>query len=199
MKTAIFNICIGRPQPHWIPCMKSQEAHCKRFGIDHIVALDRGFRLLDNIFSSIFFEKFQGLDLVLYEGYDRVLLLDADVMITPHASSIFDEYPHGEVFYGFDENVKTGNFTTLALPGTNPISVDIMDRDPYINHTNPDYTWAKNKYDRKVYYNAGLMLFGSESAKRAMDTFDSVKGYPHIDFNFGDQTYINAVIQKILN
>ena len=93
MKTALFNISIGSEREHWKKCLKSQNLYCKKYGIDHYISYKPpiNFRWARNWLENTFFEKYQCL--YLFErGYDQVLYLDCDVLITPTATNIFKDY-----------------------------------------------------------------------------------------------------------
>lgn len=194
MKTALFNVCIGH-NPEWDLCLDSQKKYCEKYNIARYVSTEYSF---NSKLSHIYFEKFQAYKLLSKGEFDRVLIIDSDVMISPSAPNIFEEYNLSNIFYGYDENVITPQYTDILLPGyIKPRRVDIMNRDPYVDITKPDYFWNKNKYNRKVYYNAGISLVDTQFAISILDNFDAVANYPNITYSFGDQTYLNALIQKL--
>ena len=90
MKTALFNISIGPEREHWKKCLKSQNLYCKKYGIDHYISKTPFIRYKWCApHNQMYFEKLQCLYL-FDKGYDQVLMLDSDVLISPNAKNIFD-------------------------------------------------------------------------------------------------------------
>ena len=83
MKTAIFQILIG-PSRNQEYCIDSVKKYCSKYNIDHFIST----KCLING-PHIMFEKYQLFHLLQSE-YDRVLYLDADILITPNAKNIFE-------------------------------------------------------------------------------------------------------------
>lgn len=197
MKTALFNISIGPEREHWKKCLKSQNLYCKKYGIDHYISYKPAinFRWARNWLENTFFEKYQCL--YLFErGYDQVLYLDCDVLITPTATNIFKDYSDLDTFYAFEESHEVG-IIGETLYGQ---KADIMDRDPYVNRVlsnNIDIVWKKNKHSKYEYYNAGVQLYGKNSIDHIKDRekFYSLRNLNNI-YDFGDQTYVNTLLQK---
>jgi hypothetical protein len=197
MRTAIFNLCIGN-QHHWHSCLQAQSIYCKKYGIDHIAIQDFKIKFPHvEPHNQIYFEKFQALYYLLQDKYDMIAILDADIMPTPQAPDIFNFYSEPNTFYAFDENKLSGITEVSSIPeGTIQKEYDIMDRNPYIEATQPDYKWNLNDQGRLIYYNVGVMLFDQEAGKNIFDSFLSVANYPYISYMFPEQTYLNALLQK---
>ncbi len=198
MKKAIFNLCIGGVRPHWQKCLQSQHAYCEKYGIQHFMShqMSTAWPYGPNPTANFFFEKLQ-IRQLFSQDFDQVLYLDADILITPDAKNIFEEYPDPGKYYGYDESQEVG-IRGKTLYGEEE---DVMDRDPYvkrvIENLNEPFSWKKNERGKHVYYNMGVMLFGSESSGWIMDEEKllSLKDCQHI-YDFNDQTYFNALIQK---
>ena len=174
MKLAIFQFLIGPPkgQQH---CIKTVNSYCQKFGIDHY--LSQEIRVHG---PHVMFEKYQLFNL-LDNGYDRVLYLDADIMITPSAKNIFEIYSDNKGIIAYDENYPN----------------EAMDRDNYIYENSSNIAWPKNKYNKKRYFNAGVMIFSKEIIKKYPSAFnlDDIPNWPDIWY-FGDQTIVNYWVTK---
>ena len=115
----------------------------------------------------------------LLEKYERVLYIDSDVMVTPSAKNIFEQYPDINKFYAYHENDYD----------------PIMDRDYCINPLLGDCpNWPLGKNGKLQYFNAGVFLVSSPQ-KFAFNNYRNVPNLPSI-LNFGDQTYMNYIISK---
>lgn len=176
MTNAIFQFFIGNPYGY-ANCINSVSKYCKKYGIKHYVSTERAFPSY-----PIYLEKLQFLSLVNQDKeIDRLLYVDADILITPHAKNIFEEYPDFNGLYAYDENDHT----------------DWMDRDKYI-HTED---WPKNERNKKQYFNTGLMLYNADLLRNNSAIFD-LNDIPKWDdiWYFPDQTLINywMVKNKIL-
>jgi len=129
-------------------------------------------------FHSIYFEKFFFIDLL--ERYDRVLYLDADVLVTPNAKNIFDEYPDEEFFVAYNETDYNEN----------------MDRDFCVNPLLPYYpNWPIDNKGKLRYFNSGVMLLSKGHLKYLKD-FRNVPNIPGVINIFPDQTYLNYIISS---
>lgn len=137
METAIFTLTIGDPSG-FIPCMLSARNYARRHGIRYFVSTR-----LDIRFYAACFEKFQGFKL-FDKGFDRILFLDRDVIITPDAPNIFDHYPDMGALYAFDENSP----------------LEHKDRDPIVSAIKNGIDWPKNKHGKYRYFNAGIFVVG---------------------------------------
>lgn len=114
----------------------------------------------------------------LLTEYDRLLYLDADILITPHAPDIFQEYPRLDTIYMFDE----GN-----LDRTQAIQ-DILSIFPC------DRPWP-TKQGNPVYYNAGMVLCSKDSnIFKFAQISDLHRIYNCVEMY--EQTYFNYLIVK---
>ena len=208
MKRALCNVYIGEQKPHWDKCIHTQNLYCKKYNIDHYIAkipvnwienfyttsittykdsvnlpcidykIKYGTKNYDQ--SKAYFEKYQCLTL-FNRGYDQVLYLDNDILVTPNAKNIFNTYSDTNKFYAYDESNN-------------------CNREKYIDaiiKNNHDITWRKNLLSNYEYYNAGVQLYG----KHAIDHIANYKKFSSIHnlqnmYDFGDQNYINTLLQK---
>jgi lipopolysaccharide biosynthesis glycosyltransferase len=128
-------------------------------------------------YANFYFEKFFFVDLL--DRYERVLYMDADVLITPNAKNIFEEYPDVNKFYAFHENDDTKD----------------MNRDYIINPLLEDFPdWPFGDNGKRLYFNAGIFLV----SKPQQDIFKSFRQIPSLPgiLEFGDQTYMNYLVHK---
>lgn len=196
MRKAIFTIKIGT-NPIWDLCIDSQIRYCNKYNIDYITIDQKqiNWPFGPNPTANFYFEKLQAVSIFNTRKYDQVLYLDSDILITPEAINIFNEYPDPDLYYGFDENRTVGIQGPTMYGGT----ADIMDRDPYVIRTisNRNIYWMKNIYSKYIYFNMGVMLLGVNSVPWMFNVTQllSVKDYPNI-YDFNDQTYFNVLIQK---
>lgn len=173
MKLAIATLAIGNID-NFRTGIESTATYSKKIGCDYF--------LIDKIavnYRHIFFEKLQIFNL-LHNGYDRVLYLDADVIVTPKAKNIFEMYPDASKFYAYDENSHPNN--------------DWMDRDGEVLSIPIDFNWKKNSSGKFSYFNAGVMLAskGQENILVGMDKVPDVPGM----WKYGDQTWLNYLVAK---
>jgi hypothetical protein len=197
MKRAFFNLQIGPPRPIWDLCLKTQQEYCKRYNIDHYISRKP---FIDYKWcpshGKIYFEKLQCLSL-FDKGYDQVLMIDCDVLITPAAKNIFDIYTDLDKIYAYDENQTVGIMGD-TLYGEKE---DIMDRDPYIRriikNLKEPFEWRKNHRDKYRFYNTGVFMFGRNTASifKNSNKFNSLVNTKNI-YDFWEQTYISSIIQK---
>jgi lipopolysaccharide biosynthesis glycosyltransferase len=177
MNLAVFQIMIGEPGNQRY-CIQSVNKYCKKFGIKHFISQEFIIKKL-----HLGFEKYQLFKLFEF-GIDRVLYLDADIMITPSAENIFEKYRDPNFFYAYDEN---------GIP-------ECTDRDRYIFEKQSSIEWPINAKNKKQYFNTGVMLFSKETANKFFSSadFNDIPNWPNISY-FGEQTVINywAVKNKI--
>ena len=141
---------------------------------------DADFFILKNPtinYANFYFEKFFFINLL--EKYERVLYLDADVLITPSAKNIFELYNDLDTFYAYNETDNT----------------ETMDRDPYVSPILPYVPyWPIDEKSKRTYFNAGIFLVSNKLKEHFVD----YKNIPPIQniLSFGDQTYLNYLVFK---
>ncbi|GAB4313840.1 MAG: hypothetical protein Kow0069_15140 [Promethearchaeota archaeon] len=109
MNLAVATLCIGGGAAKFARYSHPTFRHyAAKVGADFVVINSPKVRFAGPCsFNPLLFEKYQLADLL--ERYDRVLYLDTDVLVTPHAPDVFDEVPFdrvGGVFedFGMDED-----------------------------------------------------------------------------------------------
>ena len=125
----------------------------------------------NSVFLKAIFEK---LNLEKYlRYYERVLYLDADILITPAARNVFDVYDDPRFVYMLDEGVISCRRRELDLISERlekPVS------DPH-------------------YYNAGVILISRESGFLGVIDGDALKFFTQ-NSNFPEQTYMHYSFLK---
>ena len=105
--------------------------------------------------------------------------MDADVLITPNALNVFEQYPDVNKFYAFHENDNTKD----------------MDRDYIINDLLNDFPeWPIGGNGKRIYFNAGIFLV----SKPNINVYKKFKDIPNLPsiMEFGDQTFLNYLTHK---
>ena len=173
MKKAIVTLAVGHKEPYRAGILSAQK-YANKLGVDYYV--------IDNIYINYrfpHFEKLQALEL-LKSGYDRVLYLDGDTLVTPNAEDIFKVYEDDTKFYAYDEN-------------SHP-DLEWMNRDPDVLDVSKDIQWEKNHKGKYKYFNAGVMLF----SKIHQDVFSKYREVPDLPkmWGYAEQTCLNYLIAK---
>lgn len=170
-KTAIFCLAMGDINKYKI-CLSSVAKYGKKYKIPFFIATQPQIYFINH-----FFEKFQCLQLL--EEYDRVLYLDADIIITPKARNIFEEYPDDQYLYAFNEN----------------FDAEHMNRDTWIDMYDPDFEWPTYN-NRKMYFNTGCILF----SKKHLNLLNLIKQIKFTNKCFtidaSEQTALNFAVSK---
>ncbi len=177
MKKAIFTIMIGN-DPSYPLVYQSFEKYAKRVGADLIRVTE--FSKHNTILSqghlqrhAAWFEKTQMGNLL--KKYDRVLYLDADIIISPNAPDIFEKYTDRTCMYMLNEGLhadrsKTIEQITAILP---------------LNKLWPE----------KSYYNIGVMLMSRESNLFEHVNIEDLLKLPG-KVSMYEQTYFNYLIVR---
>ncbi|MHA1819592.1 MAG: glycosyltransferase [Promethearchaeota archaeon] len=101
LKKAVVTLCIGTEEwaPYTHPPMM---LYAKKINADFIWINSRrvNYNKVKNV-NPVLFEKYQIYDIL--EDYDRVLYIDSDVLITPHAKNIFDYVPYDKIGGVFED------------------------------------------------------------------------------------------------
>jgi len=179
-KNAIYTIMLG-DNPMFQFTRRAMQMYAEKMGADLIVRTSRLTPILkhENNLSIVTacVEKLFIEDLL--QIYDRVLYLDADVLITPFAPNIFEVYPDLNTLYLYNEG-------------------QYIDRSSCVNKIYQlfDYKqeWVK-QHEKFIYYNAGIMLCSKNAnffQYKSLEEFES--SYQKLPFH--DQTYFNYLIQK---
>ena len=174
-KRLIVTIMLGRdPSYHFV--RKSFEAYASRVGADLVCIREHSgdydfVSEKKSLFLKAIFEK---LNLEKYlRYYERVLYLDADILITPGARDIFDVYSDPRNIYMLDEGAVSCRRRELDLISEHlgrPI------HDPH-------------------YFNAGVILISRESGFLGFVDND-VLTFLAKNSNFPEQTYMAYSFHK---
>ena len=132
---AIVTLTIGT-DPLWEYTLPTMRAACYRHGwaLETIGTREVNMTRFDNNVWNIDFEKFQVVDYLA--TYDRVMLLDADTMLSPRCPDVFERVPVdaiGGVFEDAGSRVKNrrGQIAKIKRSASDPRLLDW--RDGYIN------------------------------------------------------------------
>lgn len=180
MKKAIYTIMLGK-NPMFQVTRQAMQWYAEKVGADLIVRTTRLTPILKNennlsiitaCVEKLFIED-------LLQLYDRVLYLDADVLITPFAPNIFDVYSDLKTVYLYNE----GQYLDRAYCVEKVYQLFDYQKE-----------WEKQN-ERFIYYNAGIMLCSKQAnffQYKSLEEFES--SYQQLPFH--DQTYFNYLIQK---
>jgi len=180
MKKAIFTLAVG-DNPMYRGAVKTFQRYADIVGADLVVAEELHYPIkLENprhTASPAWTEKLYIGELL--KTYDRVLYLDADIIVAPHAENIFDVYPDLETMYMFNEGQYLERQHVIdkltAIMGP-------LDNWPSVN-------------DKPVYYNVGCMLISNQCPLFDIATLEDLqKICNHIQYY--EQTYFNYLLHR---
>ena len=179
-KSAIFLVRIpgGHQQEIYNICLKSVHAYAKKYGIDLFIIEKKEINF---IHSKL--EKFQFLK-IFSKGYERVLVMDSDILITPNALNIFDVYNNTSIMYALEEN-----FSKDKKLNRDPLICQIL------KGLREKIEWPKNNKNKYRFFNSGVMIIGN----KFHSIFENIKSVPQISGMFDpfkDNTVINYLIVK---
>ena len=179
MKKAIFTLAIG-DNPMYQAAILSFQHYADKVGADLIISdsLHYPINIQDPKFnaSAAWTEKLRIGE--LQHQYDRVLYVDADVLITPHARNVFELYPDLETAYWFDEGVIQERAEDVAM----------------ICETLGQVNWAKNN-NRPVYYNAGIILTSRQCELFKKTKLEDLQKVCNVITHY-DQSYFNYTLHR---
>jgi lipopolysaccharide biosynthesis glycosyltransferase len=171
MKLAIFSLALGDIS-RYKPCLESIAKYSEKYQLSFFLCNGQKYNFINH-----YFEKFQCLELL--REYDRVLCLDADILITPSARNIFEEYPDENYLYAFNENSDKEH----------------MNRDLWIETYDPNFEWPLVD-NKKMYFNSGCVLY----SKAHMNLFNLISQIKFTQKCFsidgGEQTALNFIVAK---
>lgn len=179
MKKAIYTIMLGN-NPMFQFTRQAMQLYAEKVGADLIVRTTRLTPILTANNLSIITACVEKLFIEdLLQIYDRVLYLDADVLITPFAPNIFEVYPDLNTVYLYNEGQYIERSSCV---------------DKIYQLFDYKEKWLKHN-EKFIYYNAGIMLCSKQSnffQYKSLEEFES--SYQQLPFH--DQTYFNYLIQK---
>lgn len=160
---------------------KTFQRYAEKTGADLIITRKPHYKVVKNTFMNralvAFYEKFYLFELL--KTYERVLYIDADILITPNAPDVFKTFPDDKL-YLLEEGALTDHSN----------SIDYM-----VKHFPNDLgNWgAENEV--KHYYNAGVMLWScTYSLSGYFDLSFLKNNFSKIPFH--DQTYLSYLINR---
>lgn len=179
MKKAIFTLAIG-DNPMYRAAVESFKAYGEKIGADVIVSDQLHYKIHVNNpkfdASPAWSEKLYISEIL--KKYDRVLYLDADIIVTPWARDIFSQYPDLDTVYMFNEGRHR----------------DRSEQATQINAVLGDVTWPKED-NQVVYYNSGMFLVSKETGLFDHANIEEMQTICN-QVKFYDQTYINYLIRR---
>ena len=184
----IFSIMLGKdPMFYYTKKMLqhyAKKTHSDLIILDHI-KLAPPAPLCNNQRLSAWYQKKYIRD--LQKRYDRVLYMDADIIITPWAKNIFEEYPDTELSKTFiyNELLYLNQANLRSHMGPNEVNTAI--KQSSLLNINPELL--------QKYFNAGVILVGRNSTLlQNWDDNELIKiaGYS----GSYEQTYINYLAIK---
>ncbi|CAM4281833.1 glycosyltransferase [Pseudoalteromonas byunsanensis] len=179
MKKAIFTLAIG-DNPMYQAAILSFKHYAQKVGADLIISDQLHYPIkIENPkynASPAWTEKLRIGELL--KEYDRVLYVDADVLITPHARDIFELYPDMKTAYWFDEGVIQEREDDVAQVCEALGEVD----------------WPRNN-NRPVYYNAGIILTSNECPLFQQTQLSDLQQVCNSITHY-DQSYFNYTLHK---
>lgn len=118
---------------------------------------------------SAYWAKFQILD--LFHNYERILLLDLDVIVRPHCPNLFDIVPESKLGVLFETDYERDFSEEIAAQNSRMASIE----------------WKNNEY-----FNVGVMVVSRchKSAFTIEDGDDGGSSYP-------EQSLLNYKVQKL--
>lgn len=179
MKKAIFTLAIG-DNPMYKAAIQSFRHYAEKVGADLIVSDSLSYPLDINLpkysANSAWSEKLRIGELL--KEYDRVLYLDADILVSPDARNIFEIYSELDTVYMLNEGKEQSRDLEKGLIEEKLGKIDW----PYFSGT-------------PVYYNAGVIL-----VSRGCQLFEhaNLKELQSIcnHIRFYEQTYFNYIMFK---
>ena len=171
-KRLIVTIMLGK-DPSFPFVKKTFKNYAKKVNADFL-CITKGSPILNpnnnNNNNKLFFDAlFQKISLGnLSDEYERVLYLDADILITPHAKNIFDACKDDSKIYMFNEGLYSNRESELNLI-SNRLHKPIKDKN---------------------YFNVGVILFPKASQFLKSIRIHDLE-YFVSNSNWFDQTYIN--------
>jgi lipopolysaccharide biosynthesis glycosyltransferase len=180
MKKAIFTIMIGE-DPSYFVVHKAFEKYAARVGAELVITTSFNYGLQGKSQGFLqrhcaWLEKVRMKDLL--QQYDRVLYIDADILISPDAPDIFLAYPETDTVYMLNEGQYMDRGKTIA---------QVLSLLPL------NKNWPKDTQEKLIYYNVGVMLMSKESnlfQHINMDDLLSLCG----KVTLYEQTYLNYLI-----
>ncbi len=180
MKKAIFSLAVG-DNPMYSAAVISFQRYADLVDAELIVARELHYPIeLDNprhTASKAWTEKLYIGELL--KKYERVLYLDADIIVAPHARDIFDTYTDPETLYAFNEGQLLQRQHVI---------------DKITGIMGPLDNWPHHN-GKPVYYNVGCMLVSRQCRLFDIANLDDLQALcNHIQYY--EQTYFNYLLHR---
>jgi hypothetical protein len=180
VKKALFTLAIG-DNPMYRAALMSFERYARETGADLVVSDEMHYPItIENprhTSSPAWTEKLRIGELL--KDYDRVLYLDADIIIAPHADDVFEAYPALDTMYMFNEG-------------------ELLERQHVIDKIfaimGPLDNWPRVN-ERPVYYNVGCMLISRECPLFEFTTLEDLQKLCN-HTQYYEQTYFNYLLHR---
>lgn len=179
MKKAIFTLAIG-DNPMYQAAILAFKHYAKRVNADVIVADSLHYPI--NIESPKYSANPAWAEKLyigeLLKTYDRVLYVDADLLIHPEARDIFELYPELDTVYMLNEGAH----------------VDRSREQQLIEQELGKINWPK-EHNMPIYYNVGAILISNQCPLFDFASFNGLQAVCN-KINFYEQTLFNYEIFK---
>ncbi len=154
--------------------------YCRKYNINYIIL--RGNKQLEK-FEYLMYEKFRVKKFL--EVYDRIVFVDADVLIMENAKNIFDFVPEDSLGMFLESDVIGGGIAGMPV-WINKYKQILKNRNLSFNYV------LERDWDRK-YWNAGTMVF-SGIHKYIFEDDPNTRVYDYSCFS--EQGWINYLISR---
>ena len=169
MKRLIYQVYVGNPSRLYDHCTASVAMYCQEHDIDHIIQKAPKLRIKPDIFVTNrskesygkhggflpIYEKENAFD--LFDKYDQICIVDADIWIRPNSPNIFDDLKPDTDFAGVIER---------EMPITEQYAIKIRNYSTmqYGNLHNRKADFTPNNLGFE-FYNMGMMLMNKSITK----------------------------------
>ena len=211
MKQMIYQVAVGKPSKLYEHCINSVKEYCEQYNITHIVQRTPILKIKPDVFATNrskesyekhggflpIYEKENAFD--LFDEYDQICIVDADIYIRPGSPNIFDE---------LDNHVDFAGVIERDMPITNQYANKIRNYSQmqYANLHSHKSDFKPNQLGFE-FYNMGMMLL-NKSIKKYFQPGESARQFitraEFKDFIDGqgawkwstDQTLLNYWVRK---
>ncbi len=136
-------------------------------------------------YPSMHYQKIDMLNSALARRWDRILSMDIDILVNPHAADIFASHPEGNWLF-------------------NEYNADFPIMDVSIAWSQEQF--GKVSWPPQTYYNSGVMLFERRDLERFLEALQPpyASRFHHLPYgnltlqlDMGEQDQFNWVIQRL--
>jgi len=211
MKTLVYQVSVGKPSDLYKHCIDSVKKYCRRHGFDHHVQTQPILRIKPDPFTSNrsteswqkhggflpIYEKENAFDMM--KGYDRLLIIDADIFIREDAPNILED---------FGDDCAFGAVTEREMDITPKYAQKIRNYSAmqYSNLHSQKLDFKPNQLGFE-YYNMGMMVINVEKFTPFLKGDDAKSFINRLEFKdfvdgigawkwSTDQTLLNFFLKK---